>query len=116
MSAVGQILLRFALGGVVVAVFAVFGDMLRPKRFAGVFGAAPAVALSTLTLTFVQKGAEDASIQGRSMVAGAAGFFVYCLVVSALLERTTWPAWAVAGASWLVWAVVAFGIWGIVLR
>ena len=112
----GQILVRFALGGVMVAVFAVLGDMPKPKRFAGVCGAAPAVALSTLALTFAQKGADDAVIQGRSMMAGAAAFFVYCLAVGVLLDRTDWPAWAVAGVSWLVWFAVAFGIWGAFLR
>jgi hypothetical protein len=32
---------RFLLGGLIVSVFAVVGDMLRPRGFAGLFGAAP---------------------------------------------------------------------------
>ena len=43
-----EYLVRFLVGGVVVSAFAMFGDVLRPKSFAGLFGAAPAVALATL--------------------------------------------------------------------
>jgi Protein of unknown function (DUF3147) len=43
-------LVRFVAGGVVVSLFAIVGDVLRPKSFAGLFGAAPSVALATLTL------------------------------------------------------------------
>ncbi len=55
-----DILTRFLIGGAVVSTFATMGDLLKPKSFAGLFGAAPAVALATLTLTV---GAE-----GRSML------------------------------------------------
>ena len=43
-----QIPIRFLIGGVVVSVFAIVGDVLKPKSFAGLFGAAPSVALATL--------------------------------------------------------------------
>jgi hypothetical protein len=43
-----QILIRFLVGGAVVSVFALIGDVLKPKSFAGLFGAAPSVALATL--------------------------------------------------------------------
>ena len=39
-----------------VSLFAVAGDVLRPKSFAGLFGAAPSVALATLTLAFWKHG------------------------------------------------------------
>jgi hypothetical protein len=45
---VSQIFIRFLVGGAVVSVFAVIGDLLKPKSFAGLFGAAPSVALATL--------------------------------------------------------------------
>jgi hypothetical protein len=34
-----QILVRFLVGGAVVSAFAAVGDMLKPKSFAGLFGA-----------------------------------------------------------------------------
>jgi len=55
----GQILVRFVLGGLVVAAFAVLGDMLKPKRFAGIFGAAPAVVLPTLALEWLMAETHD---------------------------------------------------------
>ena len=47
-----EMLLRFAIGGSVVSLFALLGEVLRPKSFAGIFGAAPSrFALATLGLT-----------------------------------------------------------------
>jgi hypothetical protein len=50
----GEIIIRFIVGGLVVSTFAVLGDILRPKSFAGLFGAAPSIALATLGLTIRQ--------------------------------------------------------------
>ena len=52
-----EYVIRFLVGGLVVSLFAVAGDVLRPKSFAGLFGAAPSVALATLTLAFWKPGA-----------------------------------------------------------
>ncbi len=65
-----QILIRFLVGGAVVSLFALIGDVLKPKRFAGLFGAAPSVALATLSLTIAREGASYAAIEARSMMAG----------------------------------------------
>ena len=42
-----EFLIRFLIGGAIVSAFAMIGDVLRPKSFAGLFGAAPSVALAT---------------------------------------------------------------------
>ena len=65
-----EYLLRFIAGGVVVSAFAVLGDILRPKSFAGLFGAAPSIAIATLLITVSQKGAPFAALEGRSMIVG----------------------------------------------
>jgi len=52
-----EYLLRFIVGGVVVSAFVMLGDVLRPKSFAGLFGAAPSVALATLGIAVYQHGA-----------------------------------------------------------
>jgi hypothetical protein len=36
-----EYIVRFLVGGAVVSAFAMLGDVLRPKSFAGLFGAAP---------------------------------------------------------------------------
>jgi len=43
-------------GGLFVALFAVLGELLQPKRFAGIFGASPAVALGNPTWVAVAVG------------------------------------------------------------
>lgn len=40
-----EVCIRFTVGGLFVSVFALVGDVLKPKSFAGLFGAAPSVAL-----------------------------------------------------------------------
>jgi hypothetical protein len=40
---VTEILLRVIVGGLAVSAFSLLGDVLKPKTFAGLFGAAPSV-------------------------------------------------------------------------
>jgi hypothetical protein len=40
---------RFLVGGTIVSLFALIGDLLKPKGFAGLFGTVPSVALATLS-------------------------------------------------------------------
>ena len=56
-----QSLARFFIGGAVVSFFAVLAEMFRPKSFAGLFGAAPSIALATLGLTISSHGANYAA-------------------------------------------------------
>jgi hypothetical protein len=46
----------------------VTGDGLRPKSFAGLFGAALSVALATLALTVFKDGKAYAALEARSMI------------------------------------------------
>jgi hypothetical protein len=111
-----QILIRFLVGGAVVSAFAVIGDLLKPKSFAGLFGAAPSVALATLGLTVATEGASYAAIEARSMMAGAVAFFIYASFVSwILMHYRTKAFWVTLGAMPL-WFAIAFGLWGIGLR
>ena len=66
-----EYLVRFLVGGVVVSAFAMLGDVIRPKSFAGLFGAAPSVALATLGIAIYQHGAGYAALQSQTMMAGA---------------------------------------------
>jgi hypothetical protein len=110
-SSVNELLLRFLIGGTFVSFFAVFGDLFRPKSFAGLFGAAPSVALATLSLAFVQHGGKYVSIEGRSMLLGALALFVYCQVVAWLLMRRQVHTLVATIAAVLPWLVVALGLW-----
>jgi hypothetical protein len=107
---VKEILLRVLVGGVVVSAFALLGDLLKPKTFAGLFGAAPSVALATLILTVMKDGKEYASLEARSMMVGAIAFFFYACVVSQLLLRKRLPVLGVTSLSLVLWFVFAFGL------
>jgi hypothetical protein len=110
-----QIIIRFLIGGLVVSVFAVLGDMLKPKSFAGLFGAAPSVAIATLGLTVIANGKLYAAGEARSMIAGSAALLVYTWLVCQALMRRRWNVLAVACFSIPVWFIAAFGIWRLFL-
>lgn len=99
-----------------VSCFSVLGDLFKPKSFAGLFGAAPSVALATLALAVLKESSAYAATEARSMIAGAIAFFVYASVVSWFLMHRTTSAMR-ASTLWLVlWAAVAFGSWHVWLR
>jgi hypothetical protein len=106
-----QILIRFIIGGMIVSAFAIIGDVLKPKSFAGLFGAAPSVAMATLALTVVSDGASYAAIEARSMMAGAIAFFIYASLVSRMMMRYKIRAILITLCSIPVWLGVAGGIY-----
>lgn len=101
---------RFLIGGLAVSAFAILGDLLRPKSFAGLFGAAPSVALATLGIALVQNGAHYAAAQGRAMIWGAIALLVYSVVVCQLLMRFRWNALPVSFLALVAWIFVALGL------
>jgi hypothetical protein len=105
-----EYVVRFLVGGLVVSAFAMLGDVLRPKSFAGLFGAAPSVALATLGIALYQHGPDYAAMQSRAMMAGAIALAAYSVVVCHLLVRARLGALAATLASLIVWLVVAFGV------
>ena len=105
-----EYVIRFLVGGVVVSAFAMLGDLLHPKSFAGLFGAAPSVALTTLGIAVHQHGADYAALQSRAMVAGAVALAVYCVVVCHLLVRARLRAASATLLSLIVWLIAAFGL------
>lgn len=106
-----QIVIRFFVGGLVVSLFAIIGDLLRPKSFAGLFGAAPSVALATLSLTVAGEGRLYAAVESRSMIAGAIAFFGYASLVSWILMHGRSSALRITIAAMPLWFGLAFGIW-----
>ena len=106
-----ELLIRFLIGGVCVSLFAFLGDLFKPKSFAGLFGAAPSVALATLLLTIGKEGPHYAAIETSSMIAGSIAFFVYVSVVSRVMMRQTMKALFASTIFLPLWAVVAFGLW-----
>jgi hypothetical protein len=112
----GDLLLRFLIGGAIVAVCSATGDVFSPKRFAGIFGGAPSVALATLALTYLKKPVSIAVLEGRSMIVGAIALGIYAVVVARLLRARRWPPMVATSTCWLVWFGIAAAGWAAWLR
>jgi len=106
-----DILLRFVIGGLVVSVFSLVSDLFKPKTFAGLFGAAPSIALATLGLTAMKEGKQYAAVEAHSMVLGAVALLAYASAVSYLVLRYRFAALPVALIGLLFWLGVACGLW-----
>src|SRR6202044_1009464 len=87
-------------GGLFVALFAILGEMLQPKRFAGIFGASPAVALANLLVIALIKGDASARYAATGMIAGAVALAVACAAAIPAVRR-----WGALRGSAVLWAV-----------
>jgi hypothetical protein len=105
-----QELIRFLVGGMVVSAFAALSEVFRPKSFAGLFGAAPSIALATLGLTILSSGKAFAAIEARSMILGAIAFCVYAIACSAILVRRRLSALTTAVMMLPLWFALSFGL------
>jgi hypothetical protein len=111
-----ELLLRFLIGGTVVSCFAALGEVFRPKSFAGLFGAAPSIALATIGLTIARHGKAYAAWEARSMVCGSIAFFCYASAVSWLLLRYKPHALTATIVLFPVWFGVSLGLWWLFSR
>jgi len=110
-SPAGELVARFLIGGIIVSLFAVIAEMVRPKSFAGLFGAAPSIALTTLGITIVQHGKNYAAIEARSMICGAIAFVLYAAAVSWLLMRYKTRALATTVGLLPLWLAASLAFW-----
>jgi hypothetical protein len=111
-----QFVFRFLAGGVLVSLFAALGDVLKPRSFAGLFGAAPSVALATLGLTITHEGKLIATHEARSMIGGAVALCVYAALCSRLMMRHNLSALSATVSALIVWLACALGAWALILR
>lgn len=95
-------------GGLLVVAFALLSEGLGPKRFAGLFSAAPAVAIAGLSIVLLDKGSHDAHQNAAGMIAGSAGMVAYAAAVVPLLRRVgASAAAAMALGAWTALAALA---------
>jgi len=97
--------LKGLAGGLLVTAFALLSESLSPKRFAGLFSAAPAVAIAGLAIVLLDKGAHTAHENAAGMLAGSAGMVVYAAAAVPLLRRMR--ASRAAAAAMIAWFSVA---------
>ena len=101
-----QLIIRFLVGGAIVSAFALLGDVLHPKGFAGLFAAAPSVALATISLTAASEGPGYAALEARSMIAGEVALVAYAVACTYYL--------GVRHTKSAPTAVLLLGLWGAV--
>jgi hypothetical protein len=94
-------------GGTLVVAFALLGHALEPKRFAGIFSAAPSIAIAGLVVTVVAIGDGPASRASLGMLFSAAGFVTFGVLVRPLLRRMGAVVASCLGCC--AWIVVAVG-------
>jgi len=95
-------------GGLFVALFAVIGEMLQPKRFAGIFGASPAVSLANLLVIALVQGEGTARKASGGMIAGAIALAVAAGVAIPAVRR--WGAVLGSAVLWAVWIAVGVAV------
>jgi hypothetical protein len=105
-----DLIVRFLVGGAIVSVFAMLGDVLRPKSFAGLFSAAPSVALATMALTIHKQGKLFAAHEAASMLLASVAFIAYAAVVSYVLRRYRRSALFTTIATVPVWIGISLGV------
>lgn len=105
-----ELALRFVLGGAIVSAFAIGGETFKPKTFAGMFGAAPSVALVSLALAYAKHGATYVSSEALPMLFGGVAFFVYATSCILALRVRRLPVWLGATTSWAAWFAVALSL------
>lgn len=101
-------------GGLFVVLFSVIAEMLKPKRFAGLFSAAPSVALANLIVVIVAKGHGEGIANTRGMVIGGLAFSLSCLIGVVAVRR--WRALAGSSVLMLVWLALALPGYAVFLR
>ncbi|HEY6538171.1 MAG TPA: DUF3147 family protein [Candidatus Dormibacteraeota bacterium] len=98
-------------GGTLVVCFALLAETLRPKDFAGLFSAAPSIALASLLVTVITIGSGSAALAASGMALGGIGMVVFSVaavftvrrhraMVGSLLAAPVWFVCA-AGAMWV---------------
>jgi hypothetical protein len=110
-AGLSEFVIRFLVGGCAVSVFALLGDLFKPKSFAGLFGSAPSVALASLGLAAGKNGPSFASTEARFMIIGAVALFVYTSLVSYFLARPRRKALTASLAAAPSWFLISFGLW-----
>jgi hypothetical protein len=112
--ALAIVLLKALAGGIFVVVFSAIGQVVRPKRFAGIFAAAPSIAAAGLLLAVLTRGLREGVNEAEGMMLGTAAMVVYCAVSLVTVERL--HALAGSTVAWLAWALVAGGLYLVFFR
>jgi len=89
----------------------VLSEMLRPKSFAGLFGAAPSIAIASLIVTVKHSGVADGRTQSFSMMFVGLAMVAYCAALTFLIGRFgALRSTVIALGAWAAVAFVAYAV------
>ena len=96
-------------GGLFVVGFAIAAEVLEPKRFAGLFSAAPSIAIANLLVAVCAKGHHEGIANADGMLIGAGAMTLACLSGILLVGRLR----SLRGSAgvcvlWLILAVAGY--------
>lgn len=114
MSDIWQLAIKAFASGVLVVVFSLIAEVLKPKSFCGLFGAAPSIAIVSLIILEISKGGHAAREQSFAMMFGAIALAVYCVSATRAVEQ--FGALRGSIAAFAAWFAVAGASLGILLR
>jgi hypothetical protein len=100
-------LVQALAGGTLVVAFALVGQAVKPKRFAGLFAGSPSIAIAGLLVTVVALGDRPAARAAVGMLFGAAGFVAFSAFVRPLIVRMGAVGASVLGCG--AWILVGVG-------
>jgi Protein of unknown function (DUF3147) len=112
MGQIGMLALRGLAGGTLVVIFALIGEAVSPKAFAGLFSAAPSVAIASLIIIVATEGQAAAQQASAGMMVGGLAMIACCILAAATIPRiqslkgslAAWACWLAADLG-LYWAV-----------
>jgi hypothetical protein len=109
MHDIGLLALRGLAGGLLVVVFALIAEVLKPKIFSGLFSAAPSIAIAGLLVTAFTKRPPAAADAATGMIGGAVAMIACTVVAAYTVERFgSIPGSVLAWLTWLATAAVVY--------
>jgi uncharacterized membrane protein (GlpM family) len=112
MTQAAVLALRGLAGGTLVVISALISEAVSPKAFAGLFAAAPTVAVASLSVIIATEGPGAARQSVIGMVVGAIAMVACCILAAATIPRI--QALKGSVAAWLGWIVVDLALyWGV---
>lgn len=104
------LLVKGLVGGLGVVAFAAVARVVRPERLAGVFCAAPSVAVGSLAVVVIASSEHEGLVAAKGMVVGAAALVGACLVGALVARPAGWSAGPISVVTCVTWLALAAGI------
>ena len=114
MTQLSILAIKAVAGGIGVVAFALVAEVVEPKKLAGLFAAAPSVALASMVVTVLDTGPQRTVPAALGMAAGSVGMLAFCLLGVPAIGRLGATLGSVAALAG--WLAVALALYLVFLR